>query len=422
MLTARFRMKGIAIFATATLALAMTATPTLASGGFYVPAPDKGAVKQIKDLVKQGDSSDLNDAALLTAMVSEGHAVWFTGGTPGNVLGQVRQTMMLAKVQNTVPVLVAYNIPGRDCSQYSAGGALDAASYAAWIDGFAKGIGTGEAIVILEPDGLGLLPSGCSPPSTVFTNADRYAELNAAVDRLELQPQVSVYLDGTHSNWLGVGDISQRLVNAGVERAQGFFLNVSNYELTSNLARYGSWISKCLWFGSSTSGSWGKGHYDYCASQYYSGAAPNDGQPGNSVSPSDPSTWHWTDLWYANNVENQTWVPYPGDAGLTHFVIDTSRNGLGPWTPPAGKYSSGDPQTWCNPPGRGVGDRPTANTGVPLIDAYLWVKVPGESDGSCTRSTGGTIDPEWGIVDPAAGQWFPHMALQLAQLADPPLH
>jgi len=60
-------------------------------------------------------------------------------------------------------------------------------------------------------------------------------------------------------------------------------------------------------------------------------------------------------------------------------------------------------------------------TDTGLVDAYLWVKVPGESDGSCTRGTGGTIDPEWGIVDPAAGAWFPQQALQLAQLANPPL-
>src|SRR5450759_4553981 len=129
--------------------------PTGSSAGFYVPAPDKGAVKQIKDLVKQGYTSD---AALLTAMVSEGHAVWFTGGTPGQVFGQVRKTMMLAKVQHTVPVLVAYNLPFRDCGQYSAGGAADTASYEAWIDAFARGIGNGEAIVILEPDGLGIIP------------------------------------------------------------------------------------------------------------------------------------------------------------------------------------------------------------------------------------------------------------------------
>ena len=62
-------------------------------------------------------------------------------------------------------------------------------------------------------------------------------------------------------------------------------------------------------------------------------------------------------------------------------------------------------------------------TDTGLVDAYLWVKVPGESDGSCNRSvSGSTTDPEWGgIVDPAAGAWFPQQALQLAQLANPPL-
>jgi endoglucanase len=73
---------------------------------------------------------------------------------------------------------------------------------------------------------------------------------------------------------------------------------------------------------------------------------------------------------------------------------------------------------------RGVGLRPTADTGVPLLDAFLWVKIPGESDGECTRGlgpAGTTIDPEWGQVDPPAGQWFPAQALQLARLAIPPL-
>ncbi len=408
MLTARFRMKRAAIFATATLALAMTATPTLAgSAAFYVPTRDKGAVKQIKDLVKQGD---LRDAALLTAMVAQGHAVWFTGGTPGNVLGQVRRTMMLAKVQNTVPVLVAYNIPGRDCSQYSAGGALDAASYAAWIDGFARGIGTGKAIVILEPDGLGLLPSNCSPPSTVFTDAERYQELNAAVDRLEQQPQVSVYLDATHNGWLAVGDAAQRLVDAGVSRAQGFFLNVSNYQFTANLVQYGTWVSQCI-----ASGSYGGS----CPNQYWNGG-PATGWSGTALSPYAVWTDGASDLALNTAGINSRYATYP--AGTTHFVIDTSRNGQGPWDYSGSYLNAGTAQDWCNPPGRGLGVTPTTNTGNALVDAYLWVKVPGESDGSCNRSvSGSTTDPEWGgIVDPAAGAWFPQQALQLAQLA--PLH
>jgi endoglucanase len=102
-----------------------------------------------------------------------------------------------------------------------------------------------------------------------------------------------------------------------------------------------------------------------------------------------------------------------------HFVIDTSRNGQGPWTP-ATTYP--DPQDWCNPPDRGLGLRPTANTNVDLLDAYLWVKIPGESDGECTRGlgpAGTTVDPEWSRVDPPAGGWFPEMALDLVHNANP---
>ena len=50
------------------------------------------------------------------------------------------------------------------------------------------------------------------------------------------------------------------------------------------------------------------------------------------------------------------------------------------------------------------------------------VKIPGESDGECTRGlgpAGETIDPEWGLIDPAAGQWFPEMALDLVSYANP---
>jgi hypothetical protein len=63
------------------------------------------------------------------------------------------------------------------------------------------------------------------------------------------------------------------------------------------------------------------------------------------------------------------------------------RNGQGPWTAPDGAYT-GDAQTWCNPPGRGLDLRPTVRTRNLLLDAYLWIEPPGESDGSCTRSHG----------------------------------
>ena len=78
--------------------------------------------------------------------------------------------------------------------------------------------------------------------------------------------------------------------------------------------------------------------------------------------------------------------------GGVRFVVDTSRNGNGP----------GD--DWCNPSGRAVGERPTGSTGHDVVDAYLWIKTPGESDGACN---GG----------PSAGVFWPDYALGLVRAA-----
>ncbi|NUR29748.1 MAG: glycoside hydrolase family 6 protein [Catenulispora sp.] len=390
-----------------------------ASTGHTLPAdtrfsvtPDSKAARQALADLKAGD---VTDAVAMAKLATWPEATWFTSGTPDQVRAQVRDTVRTAAVQHAVPVLVAYYIPLRDCSQYSAGGAPSDAAYQQWISAFAQGVGSSKAVVIVEPDALANLPSDCSPTTDPdgSLSAARIADVNYAVTALEAQPQTVVYLDAGNSQWHSVGDMANRLLQAGVARSQGFFLNVSNYQPTDQSDHYGTWISKCMWFA--TAGpDWARGHADWCASQYYSSAAPNDGLPGDAVSPTDPSTWHWTDAWFDQNAGT------PPAAQLTHFVVDSSRNGLGAWTPPAGKYS--DAQTWCNPPGRGMGARPTAATGVPLADAYLYIKTIGESDGGCTRGTAGPGDPEYGgTVDPAAGAWWPAQAHELARNAAPAL-
>jgi len=74
------------------------------------------------------------------------------------------------------------------------------------------------------------------------------------------------------------------------------------------------------------------------------------------------------------------------------FVIDTSRNGNG---------SNGE---WCNPRGRALGEAPRLVDDGTALDALLWVKSPGESDGACN---GG----------PDAGRWWQEIALELARNA-----
>lgn len=354
------------------------------------------------------------DAQLLGSIPS---ADWITQGTPAEAKSTVASIVGAAAAIGKMPVLVAYNVPFRDCAQYSAGGATSTAEYKAWMDGVAAGIGKRPATVILEPDGLGIIPhyttingetEWCQPaeadPATAA--AERFEQLNYAVDTLKALPATSVYLDGTHSGWLGVGDLSDRLIKAGIERADGFFLNASNYIQTERLAKYGSWISQCIHLSQN---SWWEPQW--CASQYY----PAD--------PNDFSTWVLSDAAYDKAYADTGLTRDP--SAMAHFVIDTSRNGQGPWAGPSEPYPGAppgaDPETWCNPPDRGAGARPSTNTGDPLIDAYLWIKVPGESDGKCFRGTGGPLDPERGIEDPAAGQWFPEQARELIAFADPPL-
>ena len=401
----------------------------------YVPPPDHGAKQQIAELTSQRD----DDARLIRSMIDTPQAVWFTKGTPQSVRNDVHATVARAVAKRSIPVLVAYNVPFRDCAQFSAGGATTVAEYEAWIEGFAAGIGDATAIVILEPDGLGIIPwydpygdadgtalEWCQPAEADPASAasDRFAMLNHAVDVLSALPGVTTYLDGTHSAWLGAGDIAHRLVQAGVDDADGFFLNVSNYQFTSNSVQYGAWISACLAYATTVN----PGDFLGCPNQYWNGGplpAKIAVLLGEWTGVALDRFGEWSDT-TSEPALNTSGINLRYDIMLgnteptTHYVIDTSRNGQGPWEPPA--YP--DPQDWCNPPERGLGLAPTLTTGAPLVDAYLWIKIPGESDGECTRGlgpAGTTVDPEWDRVDPAAGDWFPEMALELATNANPPL-
>ena len=83
------------------------------------------------------------------------------------------------------------------------------------------------------------------------------------------------------------------------------------------------------------------------------------------------------------------------------MVIDRSRNGKG---------SNGK---WCNPEGRGVGGAPKITRNKKHIDAYLWLKVPGESDG--TKDGGHPCGEDWVSGSFNVGQFHEGIALQLAR-------
>jgi endoglucanase len=265
------------------------------------------------------------DAQAIRKIGSRAVAHWLTGGT--DATRTVDDVVTRATALGQVPVLVAYNIPDRDCGNFSAGGAASAETYRGWIRTVAAGIRGRAAVVIVEPDAVPHVVEGCGGHEN-----ERYSLLADAVAVLKTSPATLVYLDAGHPGWISdTGKLAGALRQAGVGRADGFSLNVSNFFRTEDNLAYGGRLSDAL--------------------------------------------------------------------GGRRFVVDTSRNGAGPYT--GGTEVNGGP-SWCNPPGRALGTAPTTETGHPRADALLWIKRPGESDGDCRPG------------EPAAGQWWADYALDLA--------
>ncbi|KAA9381504.1 protein kinase [Microbispora cellulosiformans] len=311
------------------------------------------------------------DAALMRALAAVPHPVNLNASA--DEAGRtVASAMRAAAARHAVAVIVTDQVPKKDCSKW---GEADERAYRAWIDAVAKAIGSGRAVVVLEPNSLTRIPGSDScPAGGRAAAAERYRELGYAVNLLRRLPHTAVYLDGGIEGWPGMAEIADRLLKAGVARADGFYLNMSDYQETDRLLRYGESLSLCLHVKTK--------------------------DPGSACTGAEMGA-------------------VPAGAPLTHFVLDSSRNGRGGWEPPKGKYA--DPEKWCNPPGLGVGPRPTTETGSELADAFLWLRAPERSNGQCTRGGPGPEDPEWRQVDPVGGTWWAALALDRAKNAVPPL-
>ena len=284
--------------------------------------PDGKAAQQVAAYTKGGKKSEAEE---IRKIAEQPTGQWLI---PESAEEEAQGFTEAAQQAGRDAILVLYNIPHRDCGNYSGGGAADGDAYRAFIDSVAQGIGDRPATVILEPDAVLHLVDGCTPNEF---HGERYDLLKGAIAKLKALKNTKVYLDAGNAGWGKPDQIFEPLTWAGVEQADGFSVNVSNFYTTEDSVKYGKELS--------------------------------------------------------------------AKVGGKHFVIDTGRNGNGP-------YTEGDTsERWCNPPGRALGETPTTKTADPLVDAYLWIKRPGESDGECK---GG----------PKAGQWWADYALKLAKASD----
>lgn len=271
--------------------------------------------------------TDPTNSMRMEKIATNAVSIWLTGNE-GDAYAYVKNYVDAATILGEVPVFTLYNIPHRDCGNFSSGGS-DAEAYTNWVEMIGRAIDTNRSIVILEPDALANLD--CAK-MTISLQNERISLIRAAIGILKSNPNTWVYVDAGHSDWQPAATMIMRLGKVGITNADGFALNVSNFQRDRDLLAYGTGISKKL----------------------------ND----------------------------------------MHFVIDSSRNGRGPYRNPA------DPVQWCNPPSCAIGQVPKTQSGQPLVDAYLWIKNPAESDGDCRPGA------------PRAGAFWPQYALDLVEASE----
>jgi endoglucanase len=214
---------------------AWAASPIDSTSGFYVnPASPPAAWVT----ANPGDS---RAARIQAAIGAKPIARWFAndaaiGTTVGAYVGA-------AASHDKLPVLVAYNLPGRDaCGGQSGGGAGSVAGYKTWISGFAAGIGTKPAIVVIEPDALG--DFDCMTAAQI---SDRLGMLTYATQMFaQKATNTYAYLDGGNAGWVAAATMASRLNSAGVHNVRGFSVNVSNFYTTGQSMTYADAVDSSL--------------------------------------------------------------------------------------------------------------------------------------------------------------------------------
>jgi cellulose 1,4-beta-cellobiosidase len=342
--------------------------------------------------------------------------------------------------------LVIYDLPGRDCAALASNGELgpnDLDKYKSqYIDPITSILSESKyaglrIATVIEPDSLPNLVTNAGGTNTTTdacvtmkSNGNYEKGVSYALDKLGALANVYNYIDAGHHGWLGwdsnLGPSVQEFYKvattngASVSDVAGFIVNTANYSPVKE---------------------------------------PNfkvtDMVNGQTIRQSKWVDWNQyvDEQSFALGLRDKL-VAAGFDSGLG-MLIDTSRNGWGGSARPTGPgpstsvddYVNGGridrrihAGNWCNQSGAGIGQRPTAApaTGV---DAYVWVKPPGESDGNsaavpndegkgfdrmCDPTYGGNArngnNPTGALPNaPLAGHWFSAQFQQLMQNAYPPL-
>jgi cellulose 1,4-beta-cellobiosidase len=438
-----------------------TRTPTNPPQGTHLDNPFVGAnfYRNVDYVARVNAAADQQGGTLAPAMRQVANYptfVWMdtiaavngTGGYPRSLVGHLDQALAQPGV-NAIGIVV-YDLPNRDCSALASNGELLIAQdglnryKTEYIDAIYNAVSQPKyaglrIIMVIEPDSLPNLITNLSfAKCSEAQSTGAYAQgVQYAISRLRSLSNTYAYIDVAHAAWLGWPSNFTPFVNllktvgkgipGGNSLVDGFISNTANYNpvdepyMDANTMVSGNPVRSL------------QGWYDW---NDYIDEAP-----------------YLAALKTALTTGQDT---YPTSIGM---IVDTSRNGWGGSARPTGPSTSTDLSTfvmatridkrihkgnWCNQSGAGIGARPAANP-MTGIDAYVWVKPPGESDGSSTLVPVGPENPDGKGFDrmcdptytgnslngnnlsgalagaPVSGRWFQAQFVQLVQNAFPAL-
>ncbi|WNI26080.1 glycoside hydrolase family 6 protein [Streptomyces sp. ITFR-16] len=440
------RRRLAAVSALAMGAALAVAIPTTASAAARVDNPYVGATAYVNPDWSAKAAAEPGGSAI----ADEPGFVWMDriaaiGGTPGAMSLREHLDTALDQGANLFQVVI-YDLPGRDCAALASNGELGPTELDRYKDEYIDPISEILAdpayanlriVTIIEPDSLPNLVTNAGGSAgsteacaTMKANGNYEKGVGYALHTLGAIPNVYNYVDAAHHGWLGwdtnftpaAQEFKKAATSEGATVADvtGFIVNTANYSALKE---------------------------------------PNvkitDSVNGTTVRQSKWIDWNYyvDELSFAQALRTE--LVSQGFASDIGMLIDTARNGWGGSDRPAGpgpttgvdafvdggrvdrRIHAGN---WCNQAGAGIGERPTTAP-EPGIDAYVWAKPPGESDGNSApvdndegKGFDRMCDPTYtgngrngnnltGALpnSPLAGHWFSAQFQELVRNAYPPL-
>jgi len=340
--------------ATNTASQVPTATVAQSDSPFYVD-PDTQAARWVA-----ANPTDPRAPVIRDRIASVPQARWFTQYNPSTVRAEVDAFVGAAAAAGRIPIMVVYNIPNRDCSGASAGGAPNHTAYRQWVDQVAAGLAGRPAVIILEPDVLALM-TNCMDQQQ---QQEVYQSMAYAGRALKAaSSQARVFFDAAHSAWLPADEMARRLVAAGIADAgDGISTNVSNYRTTADEVAYAERVLNAV----------GVSRLQAVIDTSRNGNGPAGSEwcdpPGRAIgTPSTTNTGN-------SRIYAYLWIKLPGEADgciapAGQFVPDRAYE----LAINAGPYSPGPTTTAPSSPGPGTGSPTTDGPGGSSCSAGLVV-------------------------------------------------